>query len=128
MGRVRGYRSAWSCIALIALLGNVMASTFCCSPSLSRKTEVFDPILGAIPLCTSGLATLDNSGKKPIGQKQHCPVCLAAAYKALITNDFGTAFIRPAAIAVAAFRVNAPAVKERLRLGGLGSRAPPLPA
>jgi hypothetical protein len=109
-------------------VGNVIASAFCCAPALSRKTEIIDPVLGAIPLCASGLGTLDNSGKKPTGQKQHCPVCLAAANKALAASTFGLSLATPTLASASTVRADAPAIEERLRLGGIGSRAPPLPA
>jgi hypothetical protein len=128
MGRLRGSRTLWSGLALVALVGNVIASAFCCAPALSRKAEIIDPILGAIPLCTSGLAALDKDGKKPTGQKQHCPVCLAAANKALAASVLDLSLAAPGVVATSAIQSEPPAIEERLRLGGLGSRAPPLPA
>src|ERR1700730_15312806 len=92
MGNLRGYRSLWTCLALIALVGNVIASAFCCAPSSSRKTVVVDPILGSIPLYTNALGSLDGSDKQPKSSKQHCPVCLAAANKALVVTATGLPF------------------------------------
>jgi hypothetical protein len=123
MGNLRGYRSLWTCLALVALVGNVIASAFCCAPSSSRKTVIVDPILGAIPLCTSALG---DNGKLPKSSKQHCPVCLAAAHKAVGTSAIGLSFPAPVLAAVNPTRGDAPALEEHLKLGGLGSRAPPL--
>jgi hypothetical protein len=108
-------------------MGNVIASAFCCAPSSSRRTEIVDPILGAIPLCTNALGSPDG-GKQPKGSKQHCPVCLAAANKTLVASAAEMPLTTTTSARVSATRVDAPDIAEFLRLGGLGSRAPPLPA
>ena len=124
---VRGYRSVWSCVAVVALICNVIASAFCCAPSSARKTVFVDPTLGAIPLCTTDFAG-NNDGKKPDGTKHHCPICLAAANKALTVPGI-TLPVAPKTFALAtATRDEDPAIPHRLRLAGLGSRAPPLSA
>ena len=124
---MRGYRSVWSCVALAAVVCNALASAFCCTPSSSRKTIV-DPVLGGIPICTSALGTADSGSKQSKGSKQHCPVCLAAANKALVSNAVAWPLDHSAFVTVGTARVDAPALAERLKLGGLGSRAPPLHA
>lgn len=123
-----GYRSLWSCFAVVALVGNVIASAFCCAPSYSRKTEIVDPILGAIPLCSSVLGTPDSGSKQPRGSKQHCPVCLAAASKALVASTVGLPVTTATLAELSPSRVDVSTIEGFLRLGGLGSRAPPLPA
>jgi DUF2946 family protein len=107
-------------------MGNVIASAFCCAPSSSRRTEIVDPILGAIPLCTNALSSADGSDKQPKSSKQHCPVCLAAANKALVVTATELPFTPEALADASALRADVPAVGERLKVGGLGSRAPPL--
>ncbi len=128
MANAHGYRSLATCFALVALISNVVASAFCCVPSVSRKTVVIDPILGAIPLCTNASGTSD-SGKLPKSSKQHCPVCLAAAHHAAIgPGTFALSFATSTTADKNPTRPNAPTVQKHLNLGGLGSRAPPLPA
>ena len=126
MQSLRAYRSLWACLALVAVLGNVIASAFCCAPSPSRRTEIVDPVLGAIPLCTTALG--DNGSSQPKGSKQHCPVCLAAAHKAIGRRRFALWFAAPQSRARAFDVGGAPATEKDLKLGGLGSRAPPLHA
>ena len=126
MGNLRVNRSLWTCLALVALVGNVVASAFCCAPSSSRRTEIIDPVLGAIPLCTTALG--DNGGSQPKGSKQHCPVCLASAHKAIGSPAVALWFDAPIGARVHSTWVGAPATEKDLKLGGLGSRAPPLHA
>ena len=120
-----GYRSLWTCLALVALAGNVIASAFCCAPSSSRRTEIIDPILGAIPLCTNVLGSADGSGKLPKGTKQHCPVCLAAC-KAIGPGTSALLFAAQSYAVATPARDDATPPAQYLKLGGLGSRAPPL--
>jgi hypothetical protein len=126
MGNLRVNRSLWTCLALVALVGNVIASAFCCAPSSSRRTEIVDPVLGAIPLCTT--APGDNGSGQPKGSKQHCPVCLASADKAIGAPTVALWFGAPIGARVHSTWGAAPATEKDLKLGGLGSRAPPLHA
>jgi len=121
---VREYRSVWSCVAAVALICNVIASAFCCAPSSPRKTVFVDPVLGAIPLCTSDLGG-NSGGKNPRGSKHHCPVCLAAANKALNAPSIAVPIAPETFVVARATREDNSAIHHRLRLGGLGSRAPP---
>jgi len=124
---VGGYRSVWSSIAVVALICNVMASAFCCAPSSLRKTVFIDPVLGAIPLCTTDLGG-NSGGKNPGSSKHHCPVCLAAANKALTAPSIALPIAPETFVVASATREDDRAIQQRLRLGGLGSRAPPLSA
>jgi len=121
-----GYRSFWTSLALVALVGNVIASAFCCAPSSSRRAEIIDPILGAIPLCTNVLGSADGSGKLPKGSRQHCPVCLAAACKAIGSGTSALLFAAQSYAVATPARDDATPPAQHLKLGGLGSRAPPL--
>ncbi len=122
---VRGHRSVWSCIAVVALICNVMASAFCCAPSSLRKTVFIDPVLGAIPLCTTDLGG-NGGGKDRGGAKQHCPICLGAANKALSAPSVALPTAPETFVVARATREDDRAIQPHLRLGGLGSRAPPL--
>ena len=126
MDNLRAHRSLWGCLAVVALLGNVIASAFCCAPSSLRRAEVVDPVLGVIPLCTNALD--GNGSNQPKGSKQHCPICLAAAHKAVGPGAFAVSFVTPPVADAYSSRTTAPAIDKDLKLGGLGSRAPPLHA
>lgn len=115
----------WACLGVVALLGNVIASAFCCAPSFARKSEIFDPVLGAIPLCSSDLGT--SGGKQPKGSKHHCPVCLSAPSKALAAAPLALPLAAPTFLYASAAGRDVFAIEGVLRLGGLGSRAPPFP-
>ena len=126
MGNLRTYRSPWACLAVVAVLSNIIASAFCCAPVASRRAEIVDPVLGAIPLCTNALD--GNGSNQPKGSKQHCPICLAAAHKAVGPGAFAVSFVTPSVADAYSSRTTAPAIDKDLKLGGLGSRAPPLHA
>jgi hypothetical protein len=126
MDNLRAYRSLWTCLAVVALLGHVVASAFCCAPSSSRRAEIVDPVLGVIPLCTNALD--GNGSNQSKGSKQHCPICLAATQKAIGHGAFALSFAAPTFVNAHASRTTAPAIHNYLKLGGIGSRAPPLHA
>lgn len=128
MGDLRRYHRVCASLAIIGLVANIIASVFCCAPSYSRKAEILDPILGAIPLCTSAFGNPDDSSKQPKGSKQQCPICLAAAHKAVVVGTFGPSFAALTRAEVNPTRIDSPAIGEELKVGGLGSRAPPLHA
>jgi hypothetical protein len=126
MNRLRAYRSPWACLAVVAVIGNIVASAFCCAPSPSRRAEIIDPVLGVIPLCTNALD--GSGGNQPKGSKQHCPICPAAAHKAIGPGAFALSAATATVADTDSIRTTAPAIAKDLKLGGLGSRAPPLHA
>ena len=93
MQSMRAYHSPWACLAVVAVLGNLIASAFCCAPSPSRRAEIIDPVLGVIPLCINALD--GNGSNQPKGSKQHCPICLAAAHKGIGPGAFALSAATP---------------------------------
>ena len=129
MGRFRQRRTHWAWVAIVALLGNVFASAFCCAPSFAKKAEIVDAVLGTLTLCSSGANSTSDSNNQPLGSKApHCPVCLGLTHTALLTTPY---VLAPAIRVPAITRTSAldrHDLGAPLKLGGLGSRAPPLPA
>jgi hypothetical protein len=128
MGQFRSRQAQWACVAIVALLGNVFASAFCCAPSFARKTEIVDAVLGTLMLCSSSGVNSDDGTNQPPGSKApHCPVCLGLTHTALLATPYVLALTLPVPAVARAADVDRHDSSEPLKLGGLGSRAPPLP-
>ena len=128
MGQFRRCRTHWAWVAIVALLGNVFASAFCCAPSFAKKTEIVDAVLGTLTLCSNSGANSNDGNNQPLGSKApHCPVCLGLTYTAVLTSPQLFTLAIPVRALPAAADANPRTSGEPLRLGGLGSRAPPLP-
>jgi hypothetical protein len=117
--------STW--LGLLALLSNVLAVAVFAP---AKMAPLFDELLGALVICTSdGAKTLGQSdGRAPHrGAAEHCPACTLVAQVALAITAILGIFAFPTPISVKPplpVRSRAPATY--LRLGGIGSRAPPL--
>lgn len=129
MGELRHRRGLIAWIAVIALLGNVVAGFF--SPTLALRSASDYPVdlLGPLVICTDhGTQIAPDDGKPPEAPGKHCPMCLAAAVVAFLVALATAVLLAPL---TAGRRVSfhyCATLMERLRPGGLGSRAPPLPA
>jgi Protein of unknown function (DUF2946) len=129
MGQFRQRRTHWAFVAIVALLGNVFASAFCCAPSIAKKTEIVDAVLGTLTLCSSSGANSDDGTNQPPGSKTpHCPICLGLTHTAVLGTPYVLALTPLVRAFARAADVDRRGPGEPLRLGGLGSRAPPLPA
>ena len=129
MGQFRQRRTHWAWVAIVALLGNVFASAFCCAPSFPKKAEIVDAVLGTLTLCSSSGANSDDDTNQPPGSKApHCPVCLGLTHTALLTTPYVLARAIPVPAVTSTSAVERHDFGTPLKLGGLGSRAPPLPA
>ena len=129
MGQFRQRRTHWAWVAIVALLGNVFASAFCCAPSFAKKAEIVDAVLGTLTLCSSsGANSDDGTNQQPGSKAPHCPVCLGLTHTALLTTPYVLALAIPVPAVARTADIDRHAPSEPLKLGGLGSRAPPLPA
>jgi Protein of unknown function (DUF2946) len=129
MGRFRQRRTHWAWVAIVALLGNVFASAFCCAPSFAKKAEIVDAVLGTLTLCSSsGANSDDGTNQQPGSKAPHCPVCLGLTHTALLTTPYVLAPAIPVPAVTHTGAVDRHDPGAPLKLGGLGSRAPPLPA
>ena len=122
-------RRTWAWLAIVALFGNVFASAFCCAPSFAKKAELVDAVLGTLTLCSSsGTNSDDGTNQQPGSKAPHCPVCLGLTHTALLTTPYVLALAIPVPAVARTADIDRDASSEPLKLGGLGSRAPPLPA
>jgi hypothetical protein len=116
-------------VAIVALLGNVFASAFCCAPSFAKKAEIVDAVLGTLTFCSSSGGNSDDGTNQPPGSKApHCPVCLGLTHTALLATPHVLALAIPDRVVARATDVDRHDLSAPLKLGGLGSRAPPLSA
>ncbi len=89
MGELRRHKALLGWVATVALIGNIIASAFCCSPSQSADSPMFGGAFGKVVICTAdGVKTFlpDGTGDHDIPgtSKAHCTLCVLAAGFALI--------------------------------------------
>jgi hypothetical protein len=119
-------------LGIVAVLGNVLAGALSMAPA--KAAAAIDDILGPLVLCTEhgpqAVPGNDVSGggeDKRDGKSGHCSACallagLALAFALLVAPiAFLERIFRP-------FPSRARTLADHLSLGGIRSRAPPLPA
>ncbi|HEY7551152.1 MAG TPA: DUF2946 domain-containing protein [Hyphomicrobiaceae bacterium] len=120
-------------LGIVAVLGNVLASVLSMAPA--KAVTAVDDILGPLVLCTEhgprAVPGSDVSGggeDNRDGNNGHCSACtllaagLALALAVLVAPiAFPERIFRP-------FPFRARTLADHLSLGGIRSRAPPLPA
>ena len=124
--RVKGW------LGIVAVLSNLLASVLCMAQA--NAVAAADDVPGAVILCTEhGLQVLPGSDPVGGGQDQrdgkisHCTACTLLAGLALAVALVFAAIAFPARV-VHAFQSAARTLADHLSLGGIRSRAPPLPA
>lgn len=125
--RVKGW------LGIVAVLGNILASVLCMTPAIPIAAA--DDVPGTVILCTEhGLQVLP--GSDPVGgsgqdqrdgKSSHCTACTLLAGLALAVALVFATIAFPARV-VRAFESAARTLADHLSLGGIRSRAPPLPA
>ena len=112
MGQFRQRRTHWAWVAIVALLGNVFASAFCCAPSFAKRAEIVDAVLGTLTLCSSsGANSDDGTNQQPGSKAPRCPVCLGLTHTALLTTPYVLAPAIP--VPAVTFRTTLLAESER---------------
>ncbi|HEY1247341.1 MAG TPA: DUF2946 family protein [Hyphomicrobiaceae bacterium] len=120
-------------LGIVAVLGNVVASVLSMAPA--KAVAAVDDILGPLVLCTEhgpqavpGSDVPGGGEDRRDGKSGHCPACalllagLALAFAPLVAPiAFPERIFRP-------FPSQARTLADHLGLGGIRSRAPPLPA
>jgi DUF2946 family protein len=129
-----GRRCVTGWLGVVAVLGNLLATVLCVVPSVPAKAGLVDDILGPLVLCTEhGPQAVPDAGAAA-GQGQqdgkrssHCTACTLLAGLAIA---FALVFARVAfpARLFRPFPSSARTLADHLGLGGIRSRAPPLPA
>jgi hypothetical protein len=126
MRRLRNRLGWLSWVAIVAILGNVMAGALGHAPAWSGT--VADDTVAAHLMCTGGApagpdAPGDSGGKSP-----HCALCAVLAGFALAVGLAFAAIAFPSTSVFNPLRFDLAALAQQLSRGGIRSRAPPLPA
>jgi hypothetical protein len=132
MGRRRERQRVMGWLGIVAVMGNVLASMLHMAPA--KAVTLADDIIGSLVLCTEHGPQAVTGSDAPGGKDQrdekssHCPACtLLAAGLALAL----AVLVAPIAFPERIFRPlpsRARTLADHLSLGGIRSRAPPLPA
>jgi hypothetical protein len=133
MGARRRHQRVTSWLGVIAVLGNLLAGVLCMVPA--KAAGLVDDILGPLVMCTEhGPQTVPDSVADPgggqgqqDGKSSHCTACTLLAGLAIAVALVLAPFAFPTRI----FRrlaSSARTLADHLSLGGIRSRAPPLPA
>jgi hypothetical protein len=119
-------------LGIVAVLGNVLVGALSMAPA--EAVAAADDILGPLILCTEhGLQTVPGNDVSGSGEDKrdsksgHCSACALLAGLALAF----ALLIAPIAFperTFRRFRLQARTLADHLSLGGIRSRAPPLPA
>jgi hypothetical protein len=128
MRRLRNKRGWFSWIAVLAVLGNVLAGALGHVPA--RGAASLDDMFGAHLMCTGDAAQTQapGGGQDPDGKTAHCSLCtLLAGFTLAIALAFA-AIAFPATSIFHPLRFDLTTLAEHLSLGGIRSRAPPLSA
>ena len=116
-------------IAVIAILGNVVAGALGHAPGQGAAS--LDDTFGAHLMCIGGDATQPQTPggrQEPDGKTPHCILCTLLAGFALAAAVAFAAIAFPAACVFHPLRFDLTTLADHLCLGGIRSRAPPLPA
>jgi hypothetical protein len=120
-------------LGIVAVLSDILAGVLCMTPAIAIAAAVEVP--GTVVLCTDhGPQVLP--GSDPVGgggqdqrdgKSSHCTACTLLVGLALAVALVFAAIAFPARV-VHAFKSAARTLADHLGLGGIRSRAPPLPA
>ncbi len=116
--------AAW--LALVALVGNVLAAAFCHPPAKQAPLDYPADLLGAFMIC-SGAHEAAGDGKPPDEPTKPCQICITVAALGLVIALAIVALRFPAARARWIAISFAATFSNSFRRAGL-SRAPPLAA
>src|SRR5262245_13257424 len=123
-------------LGIVAVLSNLLTSVLCMAPA--RALAPVDDLIGPLVLCTEhGPQTVpgnDPAGRggdqrdgQGDGKSSHCTACTLLAGLALLVAFVFTGIAFPAQV-VRPVTSAARTLADHLSLGGIRSRAPPLPA
>jgi Protein of unknown function (DUF2946) len=127
MGSVRRQRARIAWLALVALLGNLVLGMACSAPA-KQASDYPAELLGALVICSEhGEKSLSDDGSVPTPTRP-CPICSAALSFTLASVAAALIGVLPPPRGRHIAPVFTATFADRLFRGGLGSRAPPLPA
>jgi hypothetical protein len=116
-------------IAVVAILGNMAAGAL--GHARAQGAASLDDPFGAHLMCIGRDAAqpqVPGGGGDPDQKTAHCVLCTLLAGFALAATVAFAAIAFPAACAFRPLRFDLPTLADHLNLGGIRSRAPPLPA
>jgi hypothetical protein len=137
MRSLREHKRVTGWLGIVAVLGNLLASVLCMAPA--KALAPVDDLLGPLVLCTEhgpqpipgaapGTAVPSNGGQdQHDGKSSHCTACTLLAGLAMAIALVFARVAFPARI-FRPFPASARTLADHLSLGGIRSRAPPLPA
>ena len=130
MRRLRNKRRWASWMAVIALLGNVLAGAL--GHGAARAAADLDDMFGAHLMCTGGADATQpqapSGGQDSDGKPSHCVICTLLVGFGLAVALVFAAIAFPATYIFHPLRFDLATIAEHLNLGGIRSRAPPLSA
>jgi hypothetical protein len=121
-------------LGIVAVLGNLLASVLCMAPV--KAVAPVDDLIGPLVLCTEhGMQVVPGNDApggsggegQGDGKSSHCTACTLLAGLALLVAFVFAAIAFPARVVIP-FKSAARTLADHLSLGGIRSRAPPLPA
>ena len=131
MRGARNGRRLLSWLGVVAVLSNVLAGALChvATPAQASAVPV-DDVLGVVALCTAHGAEVQQPAENPGtgGKLGHCATCTLLAGFALVVALAFAAVTFPSTVVFYQLRLGARTLADHLSLGGIRSRAPPLPA
>ena len=125
MTLVRRRKRLWSSLAIALLFCSAMASVMTRMPSSVAKSQIIDSVLGAIEFCHY---ESDSTAGGPSPKAPHCPACLLIGAMALIGLAVLTALPIDARPGLRVRIARLLPLPSPIRVGGVGSRAPPIMA
>jgi hypothetical protein len=129
MGWLLRYKRSVAGLAAFALLANVLAAALCLTPATSKVAPIADDVLGVLVICTSnGAHTPQDDGPGRQQPSEHCTMCTLLASFALVLSVLLFALHLEPQRALRLVASGISTLAEHLGLGGIRSRAPPLPA
>jgi hypothetical protein len=126
MGAVRRHSRLAAWLAIVALVGNVLAAAFCHPPAKQAPLDYPADLLGTFVVC-SGAHEAADDGKTPDPPTKPCQICIVVAALNLVIALAIVALLFPATTGRWSAVSCTATFADLLRRAGL-SRAPPLPA
>jgi|SRR5690606_17339444 len=129
MGRGRIASAATGWLGIVAVLGNVLAVAAGYVPA--KAASIVDPVLGPVVICTAhGPQTLPADGDPGSSgsDASHCGACAVPVAVVSAAVALAVAAVPFPTPVFPRLRSSARTLADHIALGGIRSRAPPLPA
>lgn len=128
MGAFRRYRKRMAWLALVALLGNVLAALVCPLPFKAQASDYPADLLGPLIICSQTGADRVEHDKAPDHPNKPCQLCIVAAGVHHALAPTAPSLDLPATLGRGIASIEPDSFVAPLHRAGLGSRGPPLQA